>query len=277
MAALLALGAAVAYGVGDFLGGVASRRVPPTAVVLWSHVVGLALLAGLAPLLGGDITPRAMAVGAVAGLAGGGGVALFYRALAVGSMTVVAPVAALLSAAVPVLAGLASGEHPTGAALGGIAVALAAVVLISRQGTDTGTTDRQGRALLLSLVAGLAFGLFFVAVDHAGHDAGIWPLVGARLASVSLFAVLATAGVTASSLTRRAAGAAVGCGVLDASANVLYVLALDHGLLSIVSVLTALYPASTVLLARYVLGERLTPVQRAGLGAAGLATVLIAA
>ena len=123
MAAILALSAAVAYGVGDFLGGVAARRESATVVVLWSHLVGLVMLLVLAPLLGGELTPRAMAVGAVAGLAGGTGVALFYRGLAVGTMSVVAPIAALLSAAVPVVAGLVAGERPTPAALAGIALA----------------------------------------------------------------------------------------------------------------------------------------------------------
>jgi drug/metabolite transporter (DMT)-like permease len=277
MAALLALSAAVAYGVGDFLGGVAARRVPPTAVVLWSHLVGLVMLVALAPVVGGDISPRALAVGATAGVLGGGGVALFYRGLAVGAMSVVAPVAALLSAAVPVVAGLASGERPTTAALAGIGLALGAVVLISREPSSTSTPALRWQALALAVAAGLAFGLFFVAIDSAGDGVGIWPLVAARTASVSLFAGLGAARVTASGLPRGAAGAAVGCGVLDASANVFYVLALDHGLLSVVSVLTALYPAGTVLLARYVLGERLSTVQRAGLGVAAAAAVLIAA
>jgi drug/metabolite transporter (DMT)-like permease len=276
MAALLALSAAVAYGVGDFLGGVAARRVPPTAVVLWSHVVGLVMLVALAPALGGDVTPRALAVGAAAGLLGGGGVALFYRGLAVGAMSVVAPVAALLSAAVPVVVGLAGGERPTTAALAGIALALGAVVLISREPAEAATPRLRWQALALAVAAGLAFGLFFVAIDGAGDGVGIWPLVAARTASVSLFAALGAARVTASGLPRGAAGAAVGCGVLDAAANVLYVLALDHGLLSVVSVLTALYPAGTVLLARYVLGERLSPIQRTGLGVAAFAAVLIA-
>ena len=277
MAALLALSAAVAYGVGDFLGGVAARRVPPTAVVLWSHLVGLVMLVALAPVVSGDISPRALAVGATAGVLGGGGVALFYRGLAVGAMSVVAPVAALLSAAVPVVAGLASGERPTTAALAGIALALGAVVLISREPASAGAPALRWQALALAVAAGLAFGLFFVAIDSAGDGVGIWPLVAARTASVSLFAGLGAARITASGLPRGAAGAAVGCGVLDASANVFYVLALDHGLLSVVSVLTALYPAGTVLLARYVLGERLSTVQRAGLCVAAVAAVLIAA
>jgi drug/metabolite transporter (DMT)-like permease len=176
-----------------------------------------------------------------------------------------------------VVAGLASGERPTTAALAGIGLALGAVVLISREPSSTSTPALRWQALALAVAAGLAFGLFFVAIDSAGDGVGIWPLVAARTASVSLFAGLGAARVTASGLPRGAAGAAVGCGVLDASANVFYVLALDHGLLSVVSVLTALYPAGTVLLARYVLGERLSTVQRAGLGVAAVAAVLIAA
>jgi drug/metabolite transporter (DMT)-like permease len=276
MAAVLALSAAVAYGVGDFLGGVASRRVPPTAVVLWSHVVGLILLVALAPVVGGDLTPRALAVGAAAGLVGGVGIALFYRALAVGSMSVVAPIAALLSAAVPVLAGLGGGERPSGAALAGIALALGAIVLVSREPSGAAPRPHRWQVLGLALVAGTGFGLFFVAVGHAGDDVGLWSLVGARVASVTLFAGLGAARVTSATPPAGAAGAAVGAGVLDVVANALYLLALDHGLMSVVSVLTALYPASTVLLARYVLGERLSPVQRTGLGIAGAAAVLIA-
>jgi drug/metabolite transporter (DMT)-like permease len=277
MAALLALSAAVAYGVGDFLGGVAARRVPPTAVVLWSHVVGLVMLASAAPLVGGEPTARALVIGAAAGLLGGTGVALFYRGLAVGAMSVVAPIAALLSAAVPVVAGLATGERPSLPALGGIAMALGAVVLVSREAPHVRPGPLRWQAPALAVAAGLAFGLFFVAIDRAGSDAGIWPLVGARAASVSLFAGLGVARITSASLPRGVAVPAVACGVLDAGANVLYLLALHHGLLSVVSVLTALYPAGTVLLARQVLGEHLAPVQRAGLGIAAVAAVLIAA
>jgi drug/metabolite transporter (DMT)-like permease len=278
MAALLALSAAVAYGVGDFLGGVAARRVPAAAVVLWSHLVGLVLLASLAPVVGGQMTSHTLVVGGAAGVLGATGVAIFYRALSVGAMSVVAPVAALLSAAVPVTAGLAAGERPTAAAFGGIGLALGAVVLISREPATAGGPGVNAKALGLAVVSGIGFGLFFVALDQAGGDSavGIWPLVGARIASVSLFAALAASGLTRAALPRGVTAAAVGAGVLDVTANVLYVLALRHGLLSIVSALTALYPASTVLLARYVLGERLSPVQCTGLGIAGLAAVLIA-
>jgi drug/metabolite transporter (DMT)-like permease len=275
MAALLALSAAFAYGVGDFLGGVAARREPPTAVVLWSHMVGLVMLVLVAPLIGGEAAPQALAVGAGAGLIGGTGVTLFYWGLSVGAMSVVAPVAALLSAAVPVLAGVGAGERPSSSALAGIGLALAAIVLVSREPPRAEVAPLRWQALALAVAAGLAFGLFFVVVGRAGNDVGIWPLVGARAASVSLFAALGAARVTAAAPPRAAVAAAVGCGLLDAGANVFYLLALGHGMLSIVSVLTALYPAGTVMLARYVLGEQLTAVQRAGLAVAGLAAVLI--
>ncbi|HYZ99170.1 MAG TPA: EamA family transporter [Acidimicrobiales bacterium] len=279
MAPLLALTAAAAYGVADFLGGVAARREPSSAVVLWSHVVGLLLLVVAAPGLGGDITARGLGVGAAAGLLGGTGVALFYRALSLGSMSVVAPIGALLSAAVPVVAGIGSGERPQAPALAGIALALVAVTLVSREPARNSPAGARVRLqpLLLAVAAGLAFGLFFVTLDGAGTGVGIWPLLGARVASISLFTALGAAGLTAASPPRSAAGAAVGCGLLDAAANVFYVLALSHGLLSVVAVLTALYPAGTVVLARCVLGERLSGVQQAGLTVAGAAAILIAA
>ncbi|MGH9111847.1 MAG: EamA family transporter [Acidimicrobiales bacterium] len=280
MVAILALTAAAAYGVGDFLGGMAARREPSTAVVLWSHVVGLLALAVAAPIVGGDLTAEALAIGAAAGLIGGAGVALFYLGLSLGAMSVVAPIAALLSAAVPVVAGFGAGERPAAGAVVGIGLALVAVTLVSREPTG-GRVGPAGPGIgllpvALAIAAGLAFGLFFVTVDHAGTAVGIWPLVGARIASVSLFAALGAAAVTASAPPRTAAGAVIGAGVLDAAANVCYVLALSHGLLSVVAVLTALYPAGTVLLARYVLGERLGRVQQTGLAVAVVAAVLIA-
>jgi drug/metabolite transporter (DMT)-like permease len=292
MASLLALTAAMAYGAGDFLGGVASRRAPTTAVVLWSHVVGLVLMLTVAPLLGGSLTAAGLAIGAGAGLVGAAGVALFYQGLSIGTMSVVAPIAGLLSAAVPVTAGLVAGERPGPAALGGIALALVAITLVSREaasedaeaepGAAAGETDdgsanaRRVRALVLAVGAGVAFGLFFALLNTAGDEAGMWPLVGARLASVGMFTLLGLARVVQAAPPRDAAAAAVGAGVLDAAANVFYLLALTHGLLSVVSVLTALYPAGTVLLARYGLGERMSAVQRTGLAVAGVSAVLIA-
>jgi drug/metabolite transporter (DMT)-like permease len=288
MAALLALSAALAYGAGDFLGGVATRRAPATAVVLWSHMVGLLLLAAAAPLVGGAITGRGFVVGSISGIAGAVGVAGFYRALSLGKMGMVAPITGLLSAAVPVVAGLVRGEHPPTTAFAGIALALVAITLVSRESPAdpieaTGVAgaaarpQRTAEALALAIGAGLAFGLFFVIISGAGHGTGIWPLVAARITSVGLLGALALAGVTAARPHRSALTAVVGCGLLDSAANVFYVLAVTHGLLSIVAVLTALYPAGTVVLARYLLGERMSALQRAGLAFAGCAALLIAA
>jgi drug/metabolite transporter (DMT)-like permease len=279
MAALLALTAAAAYGAGDFLGGVASRRAPATAVVLWSHLVGLAALLVAAPLVGGELTTTALAYGSAAGIVGGLGVALFYKAMSMGSISVVAPITGLFSAIIPVFAGVAQGERPQAATLAGIAVALLAITLVSREAPASGVRrDRhEARAVLFALAAGFGFGLFFVLIGTAGSDVGIWPLVGARFTSVAMFSGLSVAGMTRTAHIRVAGGAAIGAGLLDVAANVSYVMALSHGLLSVVAVLTSLYPAGTVLLARYVLGERMSTVQQVGLGSAALAAVLIAA
>jgi uncharacterized membrane protein len=278
MAALLALTAAAAYGAGDFLGGLAARREPATAVVLWSHVVGLAFMLVLAPLVGGQLTAEALVVGGAAGLVGAVAVALFYRALASGAMSVAAPVAGLLSAAVPVVAGVGGGERPGAVALAGIALALPAIMLVSRERPEhDAPRASRVRAFGLALAAGLGFGLFFVMLDGADDGTGIWPLVGARLASVTLFSTLGVARLTAAAPPRAATLTAAGAGVLDAAANACYLLALSHGLLSVVSVLTALYPAGTIVLARVVLRERMTRTQQTGLAVAGLAAALIAA
>jgi drug/metabolite transporter (DMT)-like permease len=277
MASLLALSAAVAYGAGDFLGGFASRRAPTTAVVLWSHIVGLIMLLAAVPVVGGEMTPRGLAIGAGAGIVGALGVTLFYQGLSIGSMSVVAPVAGLLSAALPVAAGFGAGERPGAVAITGIALALLAITLVSRETTASESPSRHHlQALALAAGAGISFGLFFTVLNTAGEGTGIWPLVGARMASVTLFTLLGIAKVTQAAPPRGVAAAAVGAGILDAAANVFYVLALTHGLLSVVSVLTALYPAGTVLLARYGLGEHMSGVQRTGLAVAGVSALLIA-
>jgi len=278
MAALLALTAAAAYGAGDFLGGIAARREAVTAVVLWSHLVGLMVMVLAAPLVGGELTTRALLVGAASGLVGVTGLTLFYKALALGTMSVVAPAAGLLSAAIPVLAGVTAGERPSIVALVGIALALGAIALVSREKPDEATSDTVHlQALGLAVLAGIGFGLFFVGLEHAGDGVGLWPLVGARMATVTVFTALGLAGLIASAPPRTAALAAIGAGVLDAGANAFFLIALSHGLLSIVAVLTALYPAGTVLLARVVLQERMTRVQQTGLAVAGVATLLIVA
>lgn len=276
MAALLALFSAAAYGVGDFSGGMAARRVPATTVLLWSHLLGFVLLLAATPLLGGRPGGGDLLLGLVGGLAGAVGVGLLYKGLAVGPMSVVAPITALLSALVPVLVGVLQGERPRlGVALG-MAAALASIVLVSAQGGGSlRPADPSG--VLFALGAGLGFGLFFVALSYTGDDSGIWPLVATRVASVSSVGALALLGKVPREAPRGEARRLTGvAGTLDATANVLYLLAVRRGLLSVVSVLAALYPVSTVVLARAVLKERFGTLQRIGMAIAIPAAVLIA-
>lgn len=285
MAALLALLCAAAYGAGDFLGGLAARRIPPPAVVVRANTVGLVGLVAVAPLVGGGgLSARDAVIGGAGGIAGGLGVILLYRGLAIGTMSVVAPVTAVLSAVVPVAVGLVSGERPAVLALVGIPTALFAVALLAREPVDDDARIHGlGRAeLLTALGAGLGFGLFFVALDATSDDAGLWPVVAARAASVGVAAavVLLLAGARVGDRRARRGSTpqlVVGAGVLDASANALFLLATQEGLLTLVAVLAALYPAGTMLLARIVLGERLARPQQVGVVLAGAAVVLVTA
>jgi drug/metabolite transporter (DMT)-like permease len=275
LAVLLATTCAVVYGTADFFGGLATKRSRVLSVVMLTQLTGLVFVLPLLPLLPGRPSPGALLWGMAAGLCGGLGVILLYRALANGVMSVVAPTTATMSAALPVVAGLAMGERPVPLALAGVVLALAAVILVSR---DSGGTV--GRATLVpvlqSLASGLGFGGFFILLKQVPEDTGLWPLFGARLASVVVVVVLAM--ITRRTLRpgRGALPTIVAAGVLDMAANVLYLLAAQRGLLVLVAVLVSLYPASTLLLARYVLGERLNAVQAAGVGLALGAVALIA-
>ncbi|MCW2878792.1 MAG: protein of unknown function transrane [Sphaerisporangium sp.] len=275
MAVLLATTCAVVYGTADFFGGLATRRSRVLAVVMLTQITGLLFVLPLLPLLPGRPSFGALAWGMGAGLCGGLGVILFYRALAGGVMSVVAPTTATMSAALPVVVGLVMGERPEPIALGGVALALAAVVLVSR---DSGSIVGGATLgpILQSLASGLGFGAFFILLKQVPQDTGLWPLFGARLASVIVVAVLA---LTTGRTLRPGRGALptiVAAGILDMVANVLYLLAAQRGLLVLVAVLVSLYPASTLLLARFVLGERLNTVQAAGVGLALGAVALIA-
>jgi uncharacterized membrane protein len=285
VAAVLALLSAVAYGAGDFFGGLAARRLPPAAVVLRSNAVGLATLVLCVPLVGdADLLGRDVAIGAGGGIAGGFGVLLLYRGLSRGTMSVIAPITAVLSAVVPVVWGLASGERPTAVAFVGVPLALWAIALLAREpsSSEVVATGLTRADLVSALGAGLGFGIFFVALDATSDDAGLWPVVAGRGASVTFFAVLAAVSASArvgrrGAMTRSTTGLVVGCGVLDAGANALFLLATQRGLLTLVAVLGALYPATTLLLARAVLGERLAGIQRVGVGLAAVAVVLVTA
>jgi drug/metabolite transporter (DMT)-like permease len=275
---MLATVCAAVYGTADFFGGLATRRSRVFAVVVLSQMAGLALVVVLLPFLPGILTIGTLAWGMAAGVAGSAGLVLFYRALAIGVMSVVAPLTATASAILPVLFGLATGERPEPLALGGVVLALLAVLLVSRSSSSPEVTSGPDYgSVLTSLAAGAGFGGFFILLSQAPDDGGMWPLFGARLISITLIALLAL--VTRRTL-RPGSGALpiiIAAGTLDMVANVLFTLAQQRGLLSLVAVLVSLYPASTLLLARYVLGERLNTVQVVGIGFTLAAVALIAA
>ena len=275
MVVVLALSSALVYGAADFCGGLASRRMPALAVVGLSQLSGLIALLVLLPLLGGSPTRADLAWGVAAGLAGALGLAMFYRALADGVMSVVAPVTAVCAAAIPLLAGLAFDERLSLPAVLGIGLALVAIALVATDGPRPSLRAARAAGLGIALLAGVLFGLFYVLLDQPAESSGLWPLVGARLASIVLVVLLAR-GRAGLAVDRKMLPLVVFAGVLDMTANALYLLAAREGLLAVAGVLASLYPVSTVLLAQSVLRERLLPSQVGGLVAAVAAVALIA-
>lgn len=284
MAYFLALFSAGFYGAADFTGGLATRRAAAIPVVLLSQGAGLVLVALALPLLPAA-TPRPADLwwGAAAGFAGGVGVALLYRALALGTMSVVAPTTAVTAVALPVLTSIALGERPGWLAVVGILVGIAAIVLVSRQPETPRPPSpdaRGGQGVRTSgvapaLVAGIAIGVFLLALAQTRGEAGMWPLLTDRVASVTFFIVVAAVGRRSARMPVNLATLAVFGGALDMIANALYLLAVRIGPLSPVVTLSSLYPASTVLLARAILGERLSAWQTTGVVTALVAVVLI--
>jgi drug/metabolite transporter (DMT)-like permease len=276
VAVVLALSSAVVYGASDFLGGLASRRTSVFGVVAMSQAVGLVALVALLPWLGGPVGVADVAWGAAAGLAGAVGLVVFFRALSGGVMSVIAPVTAVTAAAVPVVVGLLAGDRIGRWTMAGIPLALAAVVLVSAEGGLSALRAARPASMPPALVAGAAFGFFFVLLDRTSDDSGLTPLVTARLASLTLVVVLALIGRKALRVSRPALPLAAVSGAGDMAANALFLLATQaDGQLAITGVLASLYPVSTVILAQVLLRERLAGAQMAGLGTAVAAVVLI--
>lgn len=280
VAYLLAIASAGLYGAADFLGGLGARRASALAIVVTSQSAGLlALLLVVSFLPRSSPSTRDFFWGAIAGAAGGVGVALLYRALAIGRMAVVAPTTAVCAVIIPVVAGALAGHRLAPLTTVGIGLAMCAIVLVSRQTVEVAlgaaTSPRVHPGVWLAFLSGVAIGLFFLALARAGATAGMWPLVAARLASVALFAVLARASSMSLRLVTPAFRIAAAAGVVDVAANALYLLATRRAPLSIVVTLASLYPASTVLLARVALGERLNAWQTLGVACALVAIVLI--
>jgi drug/metabolite transporter (DMT)-like permease len=270
---VLAIVSAAFYGAADFIGGLASRRAHTSAVVVISGLAGLTVLAAIIPLMPPSVpTGRDMFWGGIAGLMGGCGLGLLYRALAVGTMSVIAPTTAVCGVSIPVVAGIVLGERPSPITGAGMALALVAIVLVSQE-------NRQGagssRGIGLALLSGVAIGLFYLALAETSPEAGLWPLLASRAASVTLFTAAALVAGHGLRLEAPLTRMVIGCGILDMIANALYLVASRGGPLSVVVTLVSLYPASTVILARVVLGERLSAWQVAGVICALAAVVLI--
>lgn len=274
MAAALALCGALSWGLGDFLGGLAARRLALLVVLAVSQAIGLAgvslwvVLAG-DPFPGfGELLP---AVGA--GIAGLVGLAALYRGLAVGAMGIVAPISAA-SPVVPLVVDAAQGSVPSPLQLGGVAVVLVGIAALAR---EPGAPGRAGFAAGagLAVVAALGFGLFVVGIDAGADESAPWAVVAARSASVAIALVAILATSTQLRVPRRTLPLLVGIGAFDTGANVLVALATTYGAAGIVAVLSALYPVVTVALARLVLGEELSVSRRlaGGLAIAGAALV----
>jgi drug/metabolite transporter (DMT)-like permease len=278
MALALALLSALFYGTADFLGGVAARRSAALAATALAQGAGLVLVALALPFFPGE--PLLMAEagwGVGAGLTGAIGVALLYYGLAVGRVSLVAPVTAVCAIAIPVLAATARGERPGALAVSGIAVAVLSVGLISRgvDAADASRAAQRDRSILIALASGVAIGAFLVCLARAGTRSGLWPLLVARATSTAVLSAAAVVTKSGLRLSRAAVLPALACGAIDVLANALYVVAAGAGPLGLVATLASLYPASTVLLARVVLGERLRTVQSLGLACATVAIVLI--
>lgn len=281
MFALLALASAACYGAADFLGGLTSKRAHTLAIVVVSQFAGLVLLLLAFPFLP-DSSPSRMDYvwGAVAGLTGGVGVALLYRALAIGVMAVVAPTTAVCAVVIPVLVAVGLGERPGVMTIGGIVLAIVAIALVSQSEHPQPVLHEQRSAsgmpaFTLALLSGVAIGFFFVALAHTTAEAGLWPLVVARAVSVSLFAIMALLASQSLRLWGSTLGIVIAGGSLDMIANLLYMIATRSGPLSVVVTLASLYPASTVLLARIVLHERLSSRQVVGIVCAMIAVIAI--
>jgi drug/metabolite transporter (DMT)-like permease len=276
LALAISLASAFSWGVSDFLGGLTSRRLPVLAVLAVSQPAGLLLIFVFIALFGADPIPAdKLAIAFFAGAASLGGLGAFYAAMAMGTVSVVAPIAAL-GVVVPVAVGLIEGEAPAAIQLIGLIPAVAGVMVLSYE-EDPQHAGVARRSIALAILAGIGFGIFFTGIDAASPDRPGWAILAVRLGGVSTVAI-------ALLLSRpRLAGVAgnwavlITIGVFDVLANALFAVASTKGVLPVVAVGGSMYPAFTVALAHGVLGERLARIQWSGVVLALLGVALIAA
>ncbi|MFE0642933.1 EamA family transporter [Streptomyces sp. NPDC058877] len=276
----LALASAMVLGAGDFVGGLAAKKARAVIVVVWSNAAGLVTALALVGLLSrSGSSGDEVLWGSLAGLCGSAGAVLLYRALASGVMSLVAPTTAAAAAALPVVAGVLTGDRLSALAVIGVVCALAAVLLVSLSGDGTeGAGDRRTvlRSLALALLAGAGFGAFFVFLARTPSDVSLWPLVWARCASLTAILLFVLVRRTPPALSARPARLALLSGVLDMGSSALFLVAVRDGSLAVIGLLSSLYPISTVLLARIVLKERIRGIQHVGVALAVGSVVLLA-
>jgi drug/metabolite transporter (DMT)-like permease len=274
MEIVLAAAAACVYGLGDFCGGRASRDADSFSVTLVGQIFSVLVLGVALVVLADPVAPlRDWWWGGAGGLGGFVGLSMFYYALAKGSMTVVAPTTAVVSAVVPAAAGIGFGERPSLVAYVGVVVAIIGIALVTGAvGVAHAPTSR--RIMAIAVLGGCGFGWMFVCLDRTSDDSGMWPLLAARIASISIATIVIASRRT--ERTRPFPKLALVAGVFDMGANVLFLLANRDGLLALVSVITALYPVTTIVLAMRFDRERVSPSQVTGMVCAGVALALVA-
>jgi drug/metabolite transporter (DMT)-like permease len=272
----ISLASSFSWGISDFLGGQTSRRMPVLVVLAISQPVGLLLIGLMIVLFGADPIPAdKLAIAALAGAASLGGLWAFYAAMAMGTVSVVAPIASL-GVMVPVVVGLAKGDSPATIQLIGLAPAIAGVVILGYEERPEHAAVTR-RSILLAILAGLGFGIFFTALDLAATDRPGWAVLAVRVGGVTTVAIALLISRPRLSVVSGSIAVLIAIGVFDVLANALFAVASTKGVLPVVAVGGSMYPAFTIALAYVVLGERLARIQWAGVGLALLGVVLIAA
>jgi uncharacterized membrane protein len=287
---IVGLAAALVYGAADFFGGLAARRINPMLVTGIAAIVGLVLLIAVGlPVFGGVWSADAMLYGALSGVAGAVAIALLYASLAIGPMSILSPLTAVVSAIVPLVWGLARGERLGTLGYVALGLALVAVILVGFVPSGGGELVRGAvrpslRGVLMGAGAGAGIGVFLILLDASPDDSGVVPLILNRVVNAGImFAVVAVVvllarrrGTRFAPLTRAALWLTIGCGLLDVTANALLLVGVRIGDLSVMAVLAALYPAGTIILAAAVLRERIAVLQYVGLVLAIAAAAMLA-
>lgn len=257
MVIFYALMSALTFGTADFLGGFSSRRNPATTTIIWSQAAGLITVLIAAPLLGaGHVEPKDILLGITGGICGATGVLFLFQGLATGVASIVSPLAALTGAVIPVIFGVLTGERPPLLTWMGVMLSLPAILLLSYE--KGGRYSHVTNSVRLGLLSGLLFGGFFILISRTSDSSGLWPLAAARAVTIPMFLLISLFHGRQIRLVKGTGKTTFLSGFLDMFANVFYLLAFRTGYLIIAVILTALYPAPTVVLQRLFLHEELT-------------------